>query len=132
MKDNISDLLTRIRNGQKSFLIEVPLFWPTPKICINILKILQKEGFIRGFRKDFINEKKCIIVLLKYTEFQNPLIKKIVRISKPGKRLFVKAKTIWKVNHGKGIFILSSTKGLITDWEARAVGLGGEILCYIE
>jgi len=89
MKDNISDMLTRIRNGQKARLLEVPLFWPAPKVSIQILKVLLQEGYIRGFKKELFNEKICIFVLLKYTEFQQPVIKKIERISKPGKRVFL-------------------------------------------
>jgi len=90
MKDNISDMLTRIRNGQKASLLEVLLFWPTPSICLKILTVLQREGFIRGFKKVFVGDKQYICVLLKYNTFQTPLITKIERISKPGKRIYCK------------------------------------------
>jgi small subunit ribosomal protein S8 len=132
MKDNISDMLTRIRNGQKAHLLEIPLFWPTPRINIQILKILEQEGYIRGFKKEIFNEKLCIFVLLKYTDFQQPVIKKIERISKPGKRTFCKTKNFWKLNNGGGILVISSPLGLITDSTARKLNLGGEILFYIE
>jgi small subunit ribosomal protein S8 len=132
MKDNISDMITRIRNGQKSKLFEVILFWPTPKICLNILDILKNEGYIRGYRKIVSNNKTCISVLLKYTEFQEPVIKKIERVSTPGKRIFVKSKSFWKINNGRGIYIISTPLGLHTESENRFLNLGGEVLFYVE
>jgi small subunit ribosomal protein S8 len=93
MKDNISDMITRIRNGQSAKLNEVLLFWPTPKICIKILDLLKDEGYIRGYHKVISQNKICISVLLKYTEFQEPIIKKIERVSTPGKRIYVKSKS---------------------------------------
>ena len=132
MKDNISDMITRIRNGQKANLFEVLLFWPTPKICINILNLLKNEGYIRGYRNIIVNNKQCISVLLKYTEFQEPIIKKIRRVSTPGKRIYVKSKSFWKINNGIGVFIVSTPNGLHTDAENRFLNLGGEVLFYIE
>jgi small subunit ribosomal protein S8 len=132
MKDYISDMLTRIRNGQKANLNEILLFWPTPKFCIKLLTIFQNEGFIRGFKKIIINEKTYILVLLKYTELQNPIIRKIERISKPGKRVYISSKNLWKLNNGKGVLILSTPKGLMTDSQSRFINLGGELICYIE
>jgi len=132
MKDNISDMITRIRNGQKAKLKEILLFWPTPKICIRILNILKTEGFIRGYSKTIINNKEFVSVLLKYTEYEEPCIRKIERISTPGKRIFVKSKSFWKVNTGRGIFIISTPYGLCTDNKSRFFNYGGEILFYIE
>lgn len=132
MKDYISDMLTRIRNGQKAGLNEIILFWPTPNFCIKLLTIFQAEGFIRGFKKIIINQKIYILVLLKYTEFQNPIIKKIERISKPGKRSYISSKNLWKLNNGKGLLILSTPRGLMTDTQARILSAGGELICYIE
>lgn len=132
MKDNISDMLTRIRNGQKAHLLEISLFWPTPKKCLDLLNVLEKQGFIRGFKKIILNDKTIIVVLLKYTDFQNPVIKRIERISTPGKRLFSKSKNFWKINNGKGTLIISTPKGLLTDNEARFYNIGGELICYVE
>ena len=132
MKDNISDMLTRIRNGQKAGLLSIPLFWPTPNFCIQILELLQKEGFIRGFKKIFIKNKTYFFVLLKYTEEQIPTIKKIERISKPGKRVYCSSKNFWKLNNGNGVLVISSPKGLVTDDFARHSKVGGEIILYIE
>ena len=132
MKDSLSDMLTRIRNGQQAKLLEIPLFCPTSQFCFRILKSLQKEGFIRGIKKGFVNEKVVVFVLLKYTENQHPTISKIIRISKPGKRLYCTSKNFWKINNGKGVFFVSTSFGLITDQEARRLNLGGEIIFYIE
>ena len=129
MKDNLSDMLTRIRNGQRANLLEIPLYWPTPKVCIKVLNILEKEGVIRGFKKILVKNKEYIFILLKYNEFQNPIIKKIERISKPGKRVYAKSKLFWKINGGKGFFIISSPIGLITEKTARFSNIGGEVLC---
>ena len=94
MKDNISDMLVRIKNGQKAKLFEIYLFSPTPKICINILDILYKEGYIRGYKKLFYNNKLRIKVLLKYDLEGNPIISKLVRVSKPGKRVYTSIKSL--------------------------------------
>lgn len=132
MKDNISDMLTRIRNGQKANLLEITLFWPTPQVCINLLNIFQKEGFIRGFKKTYINGKTNVIVLLKYTDTQMPVINKIERISKPGCRYYISVKSLWKMNNGKSVGFISTPKGIVTDIQARNLNLGGELLCFIE
>jgi len=132
MKDNISDMITRIRNGQKSKLAKVVLFWPTPKICLKILNILKKEGYIRGYKYILEDNKTKIIVLLKYTSFEKPVITKITRISSPGKRIFVKSTAFWKVNTGLGTYIVSTVQGLHTDTENRFLNLGGEVLLYVE
>lgn len=132
MRDNISDLLTRIRNGQRAKLYEIVLFWPTPKVCINILDLLKNEGFIRGYKKTLHDNKQTITVLLKYTYLNEPLIKKIERVSTPGKRIFIKSKSFWKLNTGRGIYVVSTPTGLHTDTENRFLNLGGEVLFYIE
>lgn len=131
MRDNISDMLTRIRNGQKAKLSEIELFWPTPSICMNILKVLYKEGYIRGFKKIYKNKKIIVKILLKYDIQGIPAINKIERISKPSRRIYTSIKSLWKVKTGLGIFILSTPKGIITDTDARFLNSGGEVLCYI-
>jgi len=132
MKDNLSDMITRIRNAQHLKLKEVSLFWPTPKFCLKVLELLKKEGYIRGYKYIFENNKIITQVLLKYTPLQVPVIKKIKRVSTPGKRIYVKSKSFWKVNNGLGAYIISTTKGLYTDSENRFLNLGGEVLFYIE
>ena len=132
MIDILSDMLTRIRNGQKASLLEIFLYNPMPKICIQILKILQKEGFIRGFKNVIIQDKEYFVVLLKYNIEQGSIIRKIKRVSKSGRRFYIKSKHLWKVFNGKGIFIISTSRGLLTDSEARIYNLGGEVICYLE
>jgi small subunit ribosomal protein S8 len=89
MKDNISDMLTRIRNGQLSKLFEITLYSPTPSICLKILTVLYKEGYIRGIKKCYDKNKLSIKVLLKYDFQGQSTIKSIKRISKPSKRVYV-------------------------------------------
>jgi small subunit ribosomal protein S8 len=134
MRDNLSDMLTRIRNGQKAGLMEIPLFAPTPKICVNVLNILYKEGYIRGFHKKYNKNKKSleITVLLKYDTEGTPVIKSIERVSKPGKRVYTSINPLWKMKLGLGIFILSTPKGILTDLDARILNIGGEVLCFVK
>lgn len=132
MKDNISDMLTRIRNGQQSKMYQIVLFWPTPKICIKILDILKNEGFIRGYSTIYIKNKKSIIVFLKYTSLKKPLINKIKRISTPGRRVYVKSNAFWKINNGIGVYLVTTSTGIKTDVENRFLNQGGEVLFYIE
>jgi small subunit ribosomal protein S8 len=94
MRDNISDMLARIKNGQQAKLFEINLFSPVPKVCLQILNLLYKEGYIRGFKKVYINKKLHIKVLLKYDLEGNPVIKKISRVSKPGRRIYTSIKSV--------------------------------------
>jgi len=132
MRDNLSDMITRIRNGQHSKLNEISLFWPTPKFCLKVLDLLKKQGYIRGYKYVIENNKALIKVLLKYTPLQVPVIKQIKRVSTPGKRIYVKSKSFWKINNGLGTYVISTSKGLYTDSENRVLNLGGEVLFYIE
>lgn len=131
MKDNLSDMLARIKNGQKAKLFEIYLFSPVPKICFKTLDLLYQEGYIRGFKKIYNNKKLCVKVLLKYDLEGNPVITKIGRVSKPGRRIYTSVKSIWKIKSGLGMFILSTPKGILTDSDARMLNTGGEVLCYI-
>ena len=94
MRDNLSDMLVRIKNGQQAKLFEVNLFSPLPKNCLQILNILYKEGYIRGFKKVFIGKKLYIKVLLKYDLDGNSVIKKVVRVSKPSRRIYTSIKSL--------------------------------------
>ena len=131
MRDNISDMITRIRNGQKSKLYKINLYCPTSKICLNILNILYQEGYIRGLKKHFVDNKLFVQVLLKYDIQGNSIIKKIERVSTPGKRVYSSSKALWKIKSGGGVFILSTPKGILTDQKARYLNVGGEVLFYI-
>ncbi len=136
MKDYISDMLTRIRNGQKAKLKEIVLHENTPKKCFQILNILEKEGYILGWEEWNINVNnikinKKIKVLLKYNGQGITAIRGIFVISKPGRRVFLSTKSLWKPKSSMGIFILSTPFGFLTDKEARFFNVGGEIICGI-
>lgn len=130
MKDLLSDMITRIRNGQKSGLFKISLYKPSSKFCIKILDILYKGGYIRGFiiKSTFPLE---IEVLLKYDYLGNPVIKQIQRISKPSLRQYIKSKVLWNLKAGLGFFILSTPKGLKTSVNAKFLNSGGEVILSI-
>ena len=129
MTDPIADFLTRIRNANmaKHESLEVP----ASKIKRSIAEILKNEGFIRDY--EFIEDKKqgIIRVFLKYGKNGERVISGIRRISKPGLRSYVKADAVPKVLNGLGIAILSTSEGVMTDKDARAKKIGGEVIAYI-
>ena len=122
-----ADMFTRIRNGQQNKLKEVKL--KRSKLCTNILDTFIKEGIIRGYKHN-IEDPHHIKVYLKYYKGL-PVIKSIVTVSKPSKRVYFSVMDIWKVNSGFGLLILSTTKGILSDTEARKLNVGGEVLCKI-
>jgi small subunit ribosomal protein S8 len=130
MVDQISDMVTRIRNGQRIGLYKIDLYTPSSRVCINILNVLYKEGFIRGFKIKSNNPLK-VEILLKYDAFGNPAIKQITRISRPSKRVYTNIKMLWNVKAGLGIFILTTPKGIMTHFDAKILNYGGEILCSV-
>lgn len=129
MSDPIADMLTRIRNANmvRHDKVEVP----ASKMKRQIAEILKREGFIRDF--EYIgDEKKGILrIFLKYGPNQERVITGLKRISKPGLRVYVKAAEIPRVLGGLGIAIISTSKGVMTDKEARQANAGGEVLCYV-
>ena len=129
MTDPIADFLTRIRNANmaKHESLEVP----ASKIKRDIAEILKNEGFVRDV--EYIDDEKqgIIRVFLKYGKGNERVISGIRRISKPGLRSYVKADAVPKVLNGLGIAILSTSEGVITDKEARAKKIGGEVIAYI-
>lgn len=128
--DQLSDMLARIKNGQKRGLSKILLYKPTSKLCLQVLKILYSEGYIRGFK--LINIKPLTIeIFLKYTATGEPTIKKLQRISKPSRRFYIKIKPLWNLKSGLGIFIISTPQGLMTDSDAKILNQGGEILCSV-
>ena len=127
--DPIGDMITRIRNGQMRFLNTVEV--PASKFRTKILEILKDEGYILNYKLEINKSKKNnISVDLKYYQ-GNPVIKEITRISKPGRRVFTKAESIPRIQSGLGIAIMSTSKGVMTDGEARKQNIGGEILCKV-
>ena len=122
--DPIGDMFTRIRNGQMRLLNTIDV--PASKFRSQILEILKNEGFINNFRLEKKEDKKNILIIdLKYFE-GNPVIKEIKRISKPGRRVYSRAVSIPKVQNGLGVAILSTSKGVMSDDDARKNNLGGE------
>ena len=127
--DPIGDMFTRIRNGQMRLLNTIDV--PASKFRSQILEILKNEGFINNFRLEKKKDKKNILIIdLKYFE-GNPVIKEIKRISKPGRRVYSRAVSIPKVQNGLGVAILSTSKGVMSDDDARKNNLGGEIICRV-
>ena len=129
MTDPIADMLTRIRNANQMRYKEVEV--PASKIKIEIARILKEEGFIADY-KIVENERQNILVLsLKYGDNKERVITGLKRISKPGLKVYANKEELPKVLNGLGIAIISTSKGLMTDKEAREAGVGGEVLAYI-
>jgi len=127
--DPISDMITRIRNAQLRTLNTVAI--PNSKLRAKILNVLKEEGYISDF-KITSNEKshKFLLVDLKYNN-GSPVIRDISRVSKPGRRIYAKADSIPKIQNGLGIAIVSTSKGIMTDNDARSQKVGGEIICRV-
>ena len=123
--DPIADMLTRIRNANQMRYKEVEV--PASKMKLEIARILKDEGFI----SDYTNKDSMIVLSLKYGEKKERVITGLKRISKPGLRVYVKAEELPSVLNGLGIAIVSTSKGVMTDKEARKLSLGGEVLAYI-
>src|SRR5690606_23961097 len=129
VNDPIGDMLTRIRNalGRKKSTVSTP----ASKLRARVLDVLKSEGYIRDYSQvDFGNGKSELNIELKYFEGAS-VIREIVRISKPGRRVYVSVKTIPQVGNGLGIAILSTPMGVMADHEAREKNVGGELLCKI-
>ncbi len=129
MTDPIADLLTRIRNGLTARHTQVRI--PGSNLKRSVAEILQREGYILGHRW-IEDEKQGVLELdLRPVEEHGPIPQHLRRVSKPGRRVYVSHGKIGRVANGLGIYILSTSKGLVTDQEARSLGIGGEVLCEI-
>lgn len=128
MTDPIADMLTRIRNGnmKKHESVEVP----ASNMKKSLAQILLDEGYIKGFNVVEDNKQGMITIDLKYVDDQR-VISGLKRISKPGRRVYVRANEVPRVLDGLGIAVLSTSQGVLTDKQAREEGVGGEVLCYI-
>jgi len=127
--DPIADMLTRIRNANQMRYKEVEV--PASKIKNEIARILKQEGFISDYKTKKNNVQDILVLNLKYGDKKERVITGLKRISKPGLRVYAKAEEIPSVLSGLGIAIISTSKGLMTDKEARKSSLGGEVLAYI-
>jgi len=127
--DPVGDMITRIRNGQMRMLSKVKV--PNSKFRVKILDVLKKEGYIIDYEVlTDTGNKKLISVDLKYYN-GSPVIKEIKRVSKPGRRIYARADSIPKIKNGLGLAIVSTSKGIMTDNDARIQKVGGEIICRI-
>ena len=129
MTDPIADMLTRIRNANQMRYKEVEV--PASKIKLEIARILKEEGFIEDFKIKKNNIQNIIVLNLKYGQNKERVITGLKRISKPGLRVYAKTEEIPKVLNGLGIAIVSTSKGIMTDKNARKESLGGEVLAYV-
>ncbi len=128
MSDPIADFLTRVRNAQMAGKKSVSC--PSSKIKVAICKVLKEEGYVTGYSVDESSGKRVLTVALKYYRGR-PVIEEIKRVSRPGLRYYRGKEELPKIRAGLGIAILSTNKGLMTDKQAQAAGIGGEILCTV-
>jgi small subunit ribosomal protein S8 len=130
MTDPIADMLTRIRNANRVHFKSVDVL--NSRINLNMAKVLKKSGYISGY--DIKKDPQMLDLLriyLKYPDAKRTVLTDIQRVSKPGRRVYVKSEKIPQVLNGYGISILSTSKGVMTDKEARELSLGGELLCNV-
>ncbi len=129
MTDPIADMLTRIRNANTVGHATVEI--PASKMKKAIAEILKEEGYIRGYEVTEDGKQGIITVSMKYGPDKTKVISGIKKISKPGLKVYAKADDVPKVLGGLGIAIISTSSGLITDKQARKLGVGGEVICYV-
>jgi len=129
MTDPIADMLTRIRNAQMVFHEAVDI--PHSKLKTKLAEVLKSEGYVRSFRVISDGRRRFIRIFLKYDEKGTPVIEGLKRISKPSRRVYIGYDDIPKVLNGYGVNLISTSKGILTDREARKMRVGGEILCSV-
>ncbi len=128
--DPISDMLTRIRNASQKKHTTTKI--PSSKMSLSIAKVLQKEGFISDINEEGEGYTSKIILGLKYSgKNKFPTIRSMQRVSKPGLRIYKNTRALPKVLGGLGVAIISTSKGVMSDRDARKQGIGGEVLCYV-
>jgi small subunit ribosomal protein S8 len=129
MTDPIADMLTRIRNAGRARFDKVDI--PASRMKINLARILKEEGYIKNYKVIKDNRQGLLRVYLKYAEHRQPMILGLKRISKPGRRVYRNQTELPKVQGGLGVAVISTSKGVITDRQARKLNVGGEVLCEI-
>ena len=129
MTDPVADMLTRIRNANTAGHAEVSV--PASKIKKNIAEILLTEGYIKSYEVVSGEVQDNIVIQMKYGQGKTRVISGIKRISKPGLKVYAKKEDVPKVLGGLGIAIISTSSGLLTDKQARELGVGGEVICYV-
>ncbi len=128
MTDPLGDMLTRIRNGQSAK--KDSILTPASKLRANVLDVLQREGYIRGYAEEELAGQKGLRIELKYFEGQ-PAIQHLARVSKPGRRVYSGATELPRIRNGLGTVIVSTPRGVLSDGEARDQNVGGEVLAEV-
>ncbi|MBF0474694.1 MAG: 30S ribosomal protein S8 [Deltaproteobacteria bacterium] len=129
MTDPLADMLTRIRNGNMAKFTKVDM--PSSKIKVNVAKVLKNEGYIKNFKLIKDRKQGILRIFMKYDADNSGVITGIQRISKPSRRTYVAVEKIPSVKNGLGISILSTSKGVLADKQAKKVKAGGEVLCAV-
>lgn len=129
LTDPVADALTRIRNAGRARLTRVSM--PESRIRREIARVLKERGFVRGYSSDGDPRKPTLTIELRYSSVNEPMIERIERVSRPGRRVFVGAKEIPRVRSGLGVAILSTPRGILADEEAREANVGGEVLARV-
>ena len=128
MTDPLGDMLTRIRNGQQAR--KDSILTPASKLRANVLDVLQREGYIRGYTEEELAGQKGLRIELKYFEGQ-PAIQHVARVSKPGRRVYSGSRELPRIRNGLGTIIVSTPRGVLSDAEARDQNVGGEVLAEV-
>ena len=129
MTDPISDMLTRIRNAGIARLAQTTC--PFSKEKLAIAKVLEEAGFIGNVGAESKEGHPALVMVIRYDDQGRPLIDGIRRVSKPGRRVYVGAREIWKVRNGLGISVISTSKGILSGADARDAAIGGEVVCEV-
>ncbi|MDD5645143.1 MAG: 30S ribosomal protein S8 [bacterium] len=127
--DPIADMLTRVRNANKARKESVDI--PASKLKLELARVMKEQGFVKTFKALDDKKQGIIRIFLKYTSEGKPVIVGLKRVSKPGLRKYSSIAKIPRVYQGIGVAVLSTSKGIMTDEEARKANIGGEVLCYI-
>ena len=128
MSDPIADMLTRIRNGLARNKVSVSM--PSSGLKEAIAKVLQDEGFVDGFEINEVERKKTLAITLRYYDGE-PVIERLSRVSRPGRRMYCGANDMPRLNDGLGVIMISTSKGVMSDRQARSEGIGGEVICSV-
>ena len=128
MSDPIADMLTRIRNGLARKKVSVSM--PSSSLKEAIAKVLQDEGFVDGFEVKEVDRKKTLSITLRYHHGE-PVIEQLSRVSRPGRRMYCGTNDMPTLNGGLGVIMISTSKGVMSDRQARTEGIGGEVICSV-
>ena len=129
MTDTIGDMLTRIRNAGKARFDKVDI--PASRMKISLARIFKDEGFIKNYKVIKDNKQGILRVYLKYDDQSQPMIHRIERVSKPSRRVYASCEELPKVQGGLGVAVISTSQGVMSDRQARKLGVGGEVLCQV-